>query len=231
MLKTTDGGVSWQVKYSTDNFRNLYCIDFINHNTGWVCGYRGIISRTTNSGDSWEVQRDVPAEAYYTIKFVNGNTGWAAGDNSAVVLTTNGGLTWSNSNLAATRFIDIQFINENTGWMIGLHGMVYKTTNNGGLTGINSFQNLIPNYQLSQNYPNPFNPITVIKYNLPVSGSAAIKVFDVLGNEVMTLVDQKQNAGSYEVEFNGNNLTSGIYFYTFFNDNKKIDTKRMILLK
>ncbi|HMQ70318.1 MAG TPA: T9SS type A sorting domain-containing protein [Ignavibacteria bacterium] len=88
-------------------------------------------------------------------------------------------------------------------------------------------------YYLSQNYPNPFNPSTVIKYSLPENENILIKVFDVTGKEVMTLVNEKQNAGYYSIEFSGRDLSSGVYFYSLITGENAntIDTKRMILVK
>jgi len=85
-------------------------------------------------------------------------------------------------------------------------------------------------YSLSQNYPNPFNPSTVISFHLRVSGDVILKVYDVLGNEVATLVDEYKNAGSYEVEFKANNLSSGTYFYQLKTDDY-LETKKIMLLK
>jgi hypothetical protein len=95
-------------------------------------------------------------------------------------------------------------------------------------------------YSLSQNYPNPFNPVTIIKYSIPKLSFVTLKVFNVLGREVATLVDEEKPAGNYEVEFfakggptsNGDayNLTSGIYFYTI-KAGEFIQTKKMVLLR
>jgi hypothetical protein len=85
-------------------------------------------------------------------------------------------------------------------------------------------------FKLQQNYPNPFNPTTVISYQLPVSGNAAIKVYDILGNEIETLVDEYKPAGKYEVEFNESKLANGIYFYQLQAGNF-IQTKKMVLIK
>jgi hypothetical protein len=90
--------------------------------------------------------------------------------------------------------------------------------------------NLPARFQLEQNYPNPFNPITLIKYQLPLKSSVTLKIFDILGKEVETLVNEERDAGYYEVKFNGSNLSSGIYFYTLQTENY-FATKKMILLK
>lgn len=90
---------------------------------------------------------------------------------------------------------------------------------------------IIPDvFSLSQNYPNPFNPSTKITYQLPVNSDVSIKVFDMLGKEIMTLVNEKKDAGSYEVQFNAANFASGMYFYRISAGNFT-DTKRMILIK
>ena len=86
------------------------------------------------------------------------------------------------------------------------------------------------NFALYQNYPNPFNPITKISYELRVTSYVSLKVFDMLGKEVVTLVNQKQNGGRYEVEFDGSNLSSGVYFYKLETHEFK-EVKRMILIK
>ena len=83
---------------------------------------------------------------------------------------------------------------------------------------------------LHQNFPNPFNPNTTIKYQIPELSFVTIKAYDVLGSEVVTLVDEEKPAGSYDVNFNGTGLSSGIYFYRLQAGNF-IHSKKMILLK
>ncbi|AFH47897.1 PKD repeat protein [Ignavibacterium album JCM 16511] len=102
-------------------------------------------------------------------------------------------------------------------------------------TDVKDDQNIIPSkFELHQNYPNPFNPTTKIKYRIPNVGTglalSVLKVYDLLGNEVATLVNEYKPAGSYEVEFNGNNLASGIYFCRMQAGNY-ISIKKMMLLK
>ena len=85
-------------------------------------------------------------------------------------------------------------------------------------------------FELSQNYPNPFNPSTTINYDLPMDGLAVLRIFDVSGREVSTLVNEIQTAGYYTVNFNGSNLSSGIYIYTLTAGDQTI-TKKMLLVK
>lgn len=88
----------------------------------------------------------------------------------------------------------------------------------------------IYSYKLSQNYPNPFNPFTNITYQIPISGKVTLKVYDILGNTITTLVDEYKERGEYTVQFNGNELTSGIYIYRLETENYS-DSKKLMLLK
>ena len=85
-------------------------------------------------------------------------------------------------------------------------------------------------FRLNQNYPNPFNPSTMITYQIPVSGNVTLKIFDILGREVRTLVNERQEAGSYSVDFNVKALSSGTYFYKITADNFS-QVKKMVVLK
>ena len=82
---------------------------------------------------------------------------------------------------------------------------------------------------LNQNFPNPFNPSTKIKYEVPGNGNISLKVYDVLGKEITVIVNEIQNTGIYEVNFNGNNLPGGVYFYKLEAFDPSI--KKMILIK
>ena len=85
-------------------------------------------------------------------------------------------------------------------------------------------------YALAQNYPNPFNPTTTISYAIPKSGKVTLKVYDVLGKEVAVLVNGFKSKGRYSVRFNGNNLSSGIYFYKITSGDFTA-AKKLILMK
>jgi len=85
-------------------------------------------------------------------------------------------------------------------------------------------------YRLYQNYPNPFNPVTKINYELRVTSYAKLVVYDIMGREITTLVNEKQSPGTYQVEFDGSGLSSGVYFYRL-NAGEFRETKRMMLVK
>ena len=85
-------------------------------------------------------------------------------------------------------------------------------------------------FELFQNYPNPFNPSTKIRWQVPVGSWQTLKIYDVLGNEVATLVDEYKPAGTYELEWDASDLPSGIYFYQL-KAGSFVETKKMILLK
>jgi hypothetical protein len=96
--------------------------------------------------------------------------------------------------------------------------------------GINEKSPTLKRFSLAQNYPNPFNPATKIEYTVPGTGLVSLKIFDLLGKEVATLVNKEMTAGSYSADFNAAHLTSGIYFYKLTTGSNSI-VKKMLLLK
>ncbi len=100
------------------------------------------------------------------------------------------------------------------------------------IIGVTQISTLVPaRFQLNQNYPNPFNPTSNIVYSVPKSAKVLLKVYDVTGRLVQTLVNESQAPGTYKVDFKGVYLASGVYFYSLFADDVKIDTKKMVLVK
>lgn len=228
--KSTDGGNNWFFQFfgtTADFWRNSLC--FINLNTGWVVGYNNRIFRTTNSGIQWDTISLTPG---ICLHFVNNLTGWTAGDDGDIYKTTNGGLNFYPQTIPVTGgfFTDIEFVNDTTGWAVDVYAILH-TTNGGTYVAVEPISYNIPDeYILYQNYPNPFNPKTNIEFSLSQEDNVKITIFDVLGREVYRVFEGKLKAGSYKFEFNGESLSSGIYFYTFYYSNGKI-TKKMILNK
>ena len=103
---------------------------------------------------------------------------------------------------------------------------------NSTVINVNNNNNNIPeSFRLDQNFPNPFNPNTIIRFNIKNSRFISLKVYDILGKEVQTLVNDRKDAGTYEVNFNGNNLSSGVYIYALYLDGIRFDSKRLLLVK
>jgi len=100
----------------------------------------------------------------------------------------------------------------------------------GIITGVEEQVNVVNNFELAQNYPNPFNPTTIISYTIPEASEVTLKVYDVLGKEVATLVNGFQAANSYKVNFNASSLSTGVYIYKIEAGNFSM-TKKMLLLK
>lgn len=107
--------------------------------------------------------------------------------------------------------------------------VLYNTGNVSGISEEN-FQQIPENFSLSQNYPNPFNPSTTIRFELPESDIVTLKIFNILGEEISTLVNTELKAGKHEYQFNANNLSSGIYFYRI-QAGSFTETKKMILIR
>ncbi len=117
---------------------------------------------------------------------------------------------------------------------------VFVTINQDTVTSIKINKNTVKEFYLHQNYPNPFNPSTTIQYSIPSArsplqggargGLVTLKVYDILGREIATLINEEQKAGNYKVEFNGANLSSGVYFYQLRTGNFTA-TKKLLLLK
>jgi len=234
--RSTDAGNTWNTNYqrTNTNFKSLY---FLDNNTGWITGFENensvsnsFVLKTSNSGVSWE-KYDFALEVIFNhIFFTDPQNGW--GCSGRIYRTMNGGLNWNlQLDFSGNFFNTIFFTDSLTGWVAGENGLILKTVT-GGITSLNSSNEILPGeFILKQNYPNPFNPRSIINYKLVSTNYISIKIYDILGNQVSVLINEKKNAGSYEIEFDGSSFASGIYFYSLYADGKLIDTKRMMLLK
>lgn len=122
--------------------------------------------------------------------------------------------------------VDFTGGNNNDSWNFGQSKVIALKSP----TGIAGNNEVIDNFKLKQNYPNPFNPVTKINYSISKNGNVILSVFDSKGNLVKNLVNERKNAGEYSVEFNGNGLSSGVYFYRI-NVNGLSETRKMTLVK
>ena len=137
--------------------------------------------------------------------------------------------TPQNSELYSTDIRAIQVDEHNNKWII--HGHAISVFNEDGVTSIIEEGQQLPDaFKLEQNYPNPFNPTTSLQYTVGSLQFVTLKVYDVLGKEIATLISEEKPAGEYGVEFNGTNLPSGIYFYRI-QAGSYSETRKMVLLR
>ncbi len=206
-----------------------------------VCtGANGTILLSNDDGANWVSSVSGVTTNIYDVKYLNMLTAVASSENGTLLRTEDGCATWAviSTPVEADLFA-VNFANENVGISIGSEGTeIYSL--DGGLTwstGITS--SFIPgdkkiDAKLSQNYPNPFNPSTMINYSIGDNSTVSIKIYDMTGREVRTLVNSYQAPGSYSVKFDASNLSSGIYFYVLrvnTGNNEITKTMRMILTK
>ncbi|MDQ3020430.1 MAG: YCF48-related protein [Bacteroidota bacterium] len=235
VAKTTNGGANWEysVFYLNGNEGNLKDINFISTNEGFtvsnVFDGQGGVSYTSDGGANWTTQ--LFPNALNSIDLIGTNTGYTVGYNGLILKTSDGGITWNVQQSGVSNTLrSVDFADAANGFAVGDDGIILKTTN-GGLTVINTLNQISPeSFSLSQNYPNPFNPNTNLEFGISNLGFVSLKVYNVLGVEVSILVNEMKSPGSYEVEFNGSNFPSGIYFYRIQTEGF-IETKSMMFLK
>ena len=154
----------------------------------------------------------------------------------SLTLNNDGTLSAQGDNFSGT-FTPTTVV-QNAKWIIATkdsrqnQGFYLKSIDGVQITAIEDeiVESSIKDYSLTQNYPNPFNPSTLISFSIPSENQVVLKIFNILGKEVAALVNEERPAGSYTVEFNASNLSSGIYFYRL-QAGSYIETKKMQLLK
>ncbi|NOS86545.1 MAG: T9SS type A sorting domain-containing protein [Ignavibacteria bacterium] len=231
LAKSIDYGETW-VQQSSGSSYNFQSINVYAPGSVMVVG-EGKIMRTVNGGENWLNSPHSPPTYFRCVQMINSTTGFAAGHSGHILKTYNGGLNWfqlayyENFDFSAMHFVDAS-----TGYFTRDDGRVIKTTNGGGTPiGLIPVSNDIPKaYSLSQNYPNPFNPTTNIKFAIPQTGLVKLTVFDMLGREIETLVNENLNAGTYNADWVAANYPSGVYFYKLTSAGYSV-TKRMVLVK
>ncbi len=239
--RTTDGGRSW-TDQNTETEANLYSVKFIDSTYGFAVGYKSdysesIVLRTTDGGKNWQSQI-LQVRMLNSVFIINKDVAWLSGSeettegNKGIILySSDGGSIWEKQYTSETSstIYSIHFIDASLGWAVGTGGEILKTTT-GGITAINSETNIINAFNLSQNYPNPFNPATKIVFSIPQISFVTLKVYDILGKEITTLVNERKSTGNYTVYFNASNLPSGVYFYRM-QAGSFVSTKKFVLLK
>jgi len=239
ILHTTDGGNSWSTQAWGFQY-DFYEVSFVDSVKGFILGHEygnsSFVYRTLDGGSNWQ-STPLSRAALYAVKFNNKDVGWIVGEFGNIYCTTDGGENWEEQfSYTHLDLYGIDFIDENNGWTVGWYGTILHTTN-GGVTSVENKVTAIgvpENFTLFQNYPNPFNPSTTISYQLPKAGHVTLKIYDVLGNEVKTLVNEMKEMGRYTATFSADggasSLASGMYVYQI-KANDFMATKKMLLIK
>lgn len=184
---------------------------------------------SNDQGANWTSISSIAGRDVACFALDNPSMYFAGTSDRGVFVSTDRGLSWHPANNGLPDSSILSFaIDQNGTLHAGTSKGMYSSTS---ITNRIDNNHKVPStFSLLQNYPNPFNPATVITYQLAANRVVTLKVYDVLGRLVNTLIDEHQTAGAHSVTFNGNNLPSGIYFYRLQAGNY-VETKKMILLK
>lgn len=239
ILRTINGGLNWDnvsIPDTTFNFLALSKKSIYYPTDIFVAvGSGGRIYKSTDIGATWQQKTSGTTNTLRSVYFHSPDSGVVVGDNGTIRLTTNGGETWITNaffNSPSTRnYKSVSLIYRNNKTFSALSDTMFFVSEEPLVVGIEPVNIENPkDFSLSQNYPNPFNPMTKIKFQLPNNGSVRLTVFDMLGKEVEILVNEDLSAGTYEYEWNGINLPSGVYFYKLTSGNFT-ETKKMLMIK
>jgi photosystem II stability/assembly factor-like uncharacterized protein len=224
--KTTNGGLTWTPTTSQPPY--IQVLKFYNQNIGLAIADEGSIFRTLDGSVSWQEYPTSHSGWGNDIEFAPSDPAhvWMT-DADQVYFSNDTGRTWTSQLNTGGR--DIVFPAAHRGWLIGDSGKLYYTLNDGITSIENKFSRQVE-YFLYQNYPNPFNPSTKIRFSTPELQFVNLKIFDLLGREITTLINEEKSPGNYEVTFDADNLANGIYFYNLSAGTYR-ETKKMILIK
>ena len=190
------------------------------------------VYRSTFNGTTWSEEKTGLDEGYIYSLVALGKNIFASSFSRGIFLSTNNGQNWSEINEGLFNRNVYCLALSKTNLFAGTSGSgIFKRPLSELITDVKQ-QKFPKEYSLSQNYPNPFNPETTINYQFPTSGFVTLKIYDLLGREVATLVNEYKNAGSYNSQFSIRNyrLSSGVYFYRLQSGSFS-ETKKLILMK
>ncbi len=228
--KSSDGAENWN--HVNLGYDHVWSIGINNNNEVFVATYGDGLYYSNNNGVSFTKQNSVNAAFIYGIT-IDGNRVFANSWNGGIYeFHTGVENTWTQLGMIGFN-VSSMMVSKNALYVGTADGKLYKNTSS--LTGITGNNDLNYSFNLEQNYPNPFNPSTIIKYSVAEPTNIKLIVYDILGKEVATLVNETQNAGNYQLVWNatdnsGKKVASGIYLYKI-EAGKYTKTMKMMLLK
>ena len=256
-LRTLDGGNTWE-NFEIENLRLIENFVFLDKNTILIIGleqnelgYNGVVYKSTDLGNSWQSFKNYGSANYITgiditpdrksIAITGINQNKFGIPFPSIDISHDGGLNWVYNIITNFQHdwpSGVKLIDSINCYIIGYsftHADGFVLAHLNGL--LQDKKTLLDYYKLYQNYPNPFNSETRIKFNIPPSPAlivdnieVTLKVYDLLGQEVSTILNKVLSWGDYEISFDGSGLSSGVYIYKLKFGNS-IDTKKMILLR
>lgn len=229
MLFSSNGGSAFNSMSNpaTDDIKD---IQFINESIGFAGGSNSFFMYTSNGGANWTSRSAGIQVGLNGLHFSNQNEGWVVGGAGTLYSTTNSGSNWiAHTTQTGQDLNSIHSFDGLNAWSVGNSGVIIS--NYSPSTGVENELSEIPDQIiLEQNYPNPFNPSTKISFSLPARNFVSLKVYNVVGSEIATILNDNLDGGYHEVTFNASGLNSGVYFYTI-STNKFTETRKMILMK
>lgn len=241
MIYSTSGGMFWNNSWFPGESYGISSVGFkYDNNTGIALGRNDthtLFYKTTNRGVSWVMNYSEQAPAW-DLNWISDSQIWYTSTEDKLIKSTNDGNSWFTITTPTTEgyFLQMDFFRKDNkiyGWLLANQNgarAILRIIDSVNTVGIQNILSYAPNgYSLKQNYPNPFNPMTSIEFDVPKNADIKITIFDVKGKEIRKIQEYKTK-GTYKYIFDGNELPSGIYFYTFESEDFR-DSKKMILLK
>jgi photosystem II stability/assembly factor-like uncharacterized protein len=230
VLVTTNGGLTWS-NHSPAGDLSLQAVHMIDLLNAFAVGHSGVILKTTNGGMNWVPLVSGTSNSFFGVHFVNQSTGMIAGAQGTIIRTSNGGQSWIPQVTNTSRSIQsIQLVTDSLATAVGDSGLILRTVSGGTLVSV-SYQPTIPNaFDLLQNYPNPFNPVTILRYDLPIASDVLLRVYNIMGQEVATLVDDNKPAGHHQISWHPQDIASGVYLCRL-QAGKFTKTRKLLLLR
>ena len=232
IFRSTDYGLNWE--QANTGLTDQYITSLLSVDGKLFAGtYLHGVFCSTNNGDKWSSVPFLSSQAVHSLAEFNNLFLFVGTDYGTKIysLKDSSLITGFQSGMPSTISIYSLALQDSILYAGAYENGIWSCPVAGLLTGIEKdFSNYPAEFQLYQNYPNPFNPITTIEFQVPRAENVSLRVFDIIGREVKTLINEEKSLGTYKIRFNGKNLPSGVYFYRLEAGNFA-STKKLILMK
>lgn len=219
ILKTNDGGLSWTDISPGEKSGEYESVFFVDQFSGWVVGGDNVILHTDDGGSTWENQSEYYPRTLYSVSFPDSLNGWICASYGEIFHTTDGGSNWEEQQSYCWEYLfKIIFTDEYNGWAAGMYGTILHT-GNGGMVGVKE-PGILPSKELINSYPNPVRHSMVIEYELINPEFVTVKIFNNLGQQIESLLQEVQIPGKHQLTWDADNYPTGLYFYSVTMTNK-----------